>query len=174
MLVTMMTDPLAEKPAMEYNTPGMYYFDYNILKEYSLKAALLPSEAKVINQPESFWRTYSNQIMKDSTGRIVGIVENDQFHFAGKDSFQFFFPWLPSIFFIQLQGGYMLNTDAAAIAVLKILLNVFIVFSPFSMCCVLFVLRLFIRRSSIGSPPVINKKAVFWISPETTLIAVPL
>jgi len=63
MLVTMMTDPLAEKPAIEYNTPGMYYFDYNILKEYSLKAALLPSEAKVINQPESFWRTYSNQIM---------------------------------------------------------------------------------------------------------------
>jgi hypothetical protein len=72
------------------------------------------------------------------------------------------------------EHAVMLNTDAAAIAVLKILLNVFIVFSPFSMCCVLFVLRLFIRRSSIGSPPVINKKAVFWISPETTLIAVPL
>ena len=75
---------------------------------------------------------------------------------------------------VAAEQAVMLNTDAAAIAVLKILLNVFILFSPFSMCCVLFVLRLFIRRSSIGSPPVINKKAVFWISPETTLIAVPL
>jgi signal transduction histidine kinase/BarA-like signal transduction histidine kinase len=63
MLVTMMNDPQAAKPAMEYNTPGLYYFDYNILKQYGLNASLLPEEAKIINQPESFWRKYSSQIM---------------------------------------------------------------------------------------------------------------
>lgn len=63
MLKDMIEQPGEPKPEMEYNTPGMYYFDYNIIKQYQLSASVLPKDAVVINQPESFWRTYSNQII---------------------------------------------------------------------------------------------------------------
>jgi len=63
MLRQMLEHPEAEKPAMRYDTPGMYYFDYAVMSQYGLRVSLLPEDTTIINQPESFWRTYSNQII---------------------------------------------------------------------------------------------------------------
>jgi signal transduction histidine kinase/ActR/RegA family two-component response regulator len=63
MLRQMLEQPEAGKPAMRYDTPGMYYFDDAVMKQYGLSTSLLPKSAVIINQPESFWRTYSNQII---------------------------------------------------------------------------------------------------------------
>ena len=33
------------------------------MSQYGLRVSLLPEDTTIINQPESFWRTYSNQII---------------------------------------------------------------------------------------------------------------
>jgi signal transduction histidine kinase/ActR/RegA family two-component response regulator len=63
MLRQMIESPDSQKPAMRYDTPGMYYFDYAIMKKYGLKTSLLPRGTTIINQPESIWKTYSSQII---------------------------------------------------------------------------------------------------------------
>ena len=63
MLKEMLEHPEAKAPDMRYDTPGMYYFDYTILHKYGLKRSLLPEDAIVLNEPESVWKTYSNQII---------------------------------------------------------------------------------------------------------------
>ena len=63
MLKDMLNHPGDKTPAMRYDTPGMYYFDYAVLKKFGLKMSALPEEAEVINLPVSLWRKYSNQII---------------------------------------------------------------------------------------------------------------
>ncbi len=63
MLEKMIENPGKEKPAMTYATPGMYYFDYAVMKRYGLKPSALPENATILNQPENLWKTYSNQII---------------------------------------------------------------------------------------------------------------
>ncbi|MDD3409738.1 MAG: ATP-binding protein, partial [Eubacteriales bacterium] len=41
----------------------MYLFDYNVMQQYGLDVSLLPEEAGVFYAPQSFWKTYSNQII---------------------------------------------------------------------------------------------------------------
>ena len=63
MLKQMLENPSSSKPAMPYDTPGMYYFDDAVMTRYGLKASDLPKGAVVINEPENLWKTYSNQII---------------------------------------------------------------------------------------------------------------
>jgi len=63
MLEKMLEQPEQEKPAMSYNTPSMYYFDYAVMKRYGLRRTILPENATIVNQPENLWKTYSNQII---------------------------------------------------------------------------------------------------------------
>ncbi len=63
MIEQMIKHPEQGCPDMRYDTPGMYFFDYEMMDKYHLKTSLLPEEAVVINQPESFWRMHSNAII---------------------------------------------------------------------------------------------------------------
>lgn len=63
MLKEMLEHPEKTKPALSYDTPGQYYFDYKILAQYGLKSSVLPETATILNKPENLWKAYSNQII---------------------------------------------------------------------------------------------------------------
>ena len=63
MLEDMMESPSGEKPPLRYDTPGMYYIDYAVMKQFNLKLSALPKDVTMINEPDSFFRIYANQII---------------------------------------------------------------------------------------------------------------
>lgn len=63
MLKQMLEHPGQSVPTMRYDTPGMYYFDNAVMKQYNLALTALPQDAIVRNLPESIWRTHSSEII---------------------------------------------------------------------------------------------------------------
>lgn len=49
-------------PPVELNTPSLYYFDYQRMKQFGISAFKLPKEAEIINKPENFFRKYADWI----------------------------------------------------------------------------------------------------------------
>lgn len=62
-------------PEIELNTPSTYYFDYNVMKNFDIRASALPSGSEIINQPLNFFDKYAFWIMNIlAVSLIIAII----------------------------------------------------------------------------------------------------